>query len=198
MPDGVGGEEVVHPGSWGEREVLFERVSKAADVVAVAIIQLCNVAFVIMTVLIALLVFTRNFMGFSFAWTEELTRAMMVWIALLGASVLSLKNDHIGLESPARKIGPRFALVVEIICRVLILGFLALLLQQAWFVTQSRGVTRLPVLGVSMFWVYLAIPVGSVLLILANLIRLWDEVLQLMGKRPIPKHEDNVLQHSGV
>jgi TRAP-type C4-dicarboxylate transport system permease small subunit len=178
--------------------MLFERVSKAANFVSLAIIQLCNAAFVIMTALIGTLVFTRNFMGFSFAWTEEATRAMLVWISLLGAAVLTLKDDHIGLDSPARRFGPRVGVSVRLICRLLILGFLVILLQQSWFVAFSRMATRMPVLGISLFWVYISIPIATVLMLLASLVRIWDDVLQLMGKRPIPEHDDTLIQDAGV
>lgn len=178
--------------------MLFERVSKAADVVSSVIIQLCNVAFVIMTVLIGTLVFTRNFMGFSFAWTEEATRAMMVWISLLGAAVLILKDDHIGLESPAYRLGPKVAVAVRLLCRILIVGFLVILVQQSWFVAFSRLATRMPVLGLSLFWVYISIPIASVLMILASFLRIWDDVLQLTGRRPIPKRDTTLIQDSAV
>ncbi len=178
--------------------MLFERVSKVANIASVAIIQLCNVAFVIMTALIGTLVFTRNFMGFSFAWTEEATRAMMVWISLLGAAVLLLRDDHIGLDSPMRRFGPKAEVSVRLVCRLLILFFLGILLQQSWFVSFSRMATRMPVLGISLFWVYISIPIATVLMILASLIRIWDDVLQLMGKRPIPKHDDTLVQGTGV
>jgi TRAP-type C4-dicarboxylate transport system permease small subunit len=178
--------------------MLFERVSKVAGVASVAVVQLCNVALVVMTALIGILVLTRNFMGFSFAWTEEATKAMLVWISMLGAAVLTLKDDHIGIDSPVRRFGPKVEVAVRLICRLLILAFLVILLQQSWLTAFSRMATRMPVLGVSLFWVYISIPIASVLMMLASLIRIWDDVLQLMGKRPIPKHDNTLLQNTGV
>ena len=163
---------------------MYERASRLADLVSRAVELLCNAILATMTLVIAALVLSRNLLGFSFAWSEELTRFLLVWLSMLGAAVLLRRDDHISLNLLQDRLGPRARLALDFLLRLLVLAFLLILLQQSWTAALARQVTHAPALGISLFWPYLAIPVAAFLMVLATLVNLWGDVLRLTGRRP--------------
>jgi TRAP-type C4-dicarboxylate transport system permease small subunit len=168
---------------------MYDTVSRLADAVCRAVELLCNLLLVVMTAVIAMLILSRNLFGFSFSWSEELTRFLLVWLSMLGAAVLLRRDDHIRMELLAEHLPPRARLVLSFLLRLLILAFLVILVQQSWIAAGARAVTHSPALGLSMRIPYLAIPVAAVLMIFVTLVNLWGEALRLTGRLPAPAPE---------
>lgn len=159
---------------------MFERIDARAEAICRALEAICGLVLMVMTVIIAMLVTTRNFLGFSYPWSEELTRYLLVWLSLLGAAVLTKRDDHIRFEFLADRM-PRVPLaLLSIVLRVLVLGFLWILLQQSWAVANARASTHSPALGLSMMVPYLAIPVSAALMLLATLLNIWGDLRRLV------------------
>jgi TRAP-type C4-dicarboxylate transport system permease small subunit len=165
---------------------MYQRASRWADRAARAVELLCNAMLATMTVVIAALVLSRNLLGFSFPWSEELTRFLLVWLSMLGAAVLLRRDDHISLNLLQDRLAPRSRLILDLALRLLVLAFLLILVQQSWTAALARQVTHAPALGISLFWPYLAIPVAALLMILATLVNLWADLLRLTGRLPMP------------
>jgi TRAP-type C4-dicarboxylate transport system permease small subunit len=164
---------------------MYERASRLADRLCRALEILCNLMLVVMTTVIAVLILSRNAIGFSFSWSEELTRFLLVWLSMLGAAVLLGRDDHIRLNLLQDRLGPRTQLWLSFVLRLLVLGFLVILAEQSWTAALARQVTHAPALGISLFWPYLAIPVAALVMIFVTLVNLWGEALQLLGRRPL-------------
>jgi TRAP-type transport system small permease protein len=161
---------------------MYRRLSRIADTVCGGVLVVCNALLVVMTAIIALLVFTRNAMGFSYSWSEELTRFLLVWLSMLGAAVLLRRDDHIRLDILADRLPPRLQTGLWLVLRLLILAFLVILVQQSWLAALARGATRAPALGISLTYAYMAIPVAAVLMIFVTLVGLWGDTRRLLGR----------------
>ena len=120
---------------------------------------------------VAVEVILRYGLASSLIFTEELTRYTMVWVAFLG-SVLALRDGaHVATGGLGDRFGPAVGRAAAVLADALGVLFLLVL---AW-----AGVTTLPAqldqqtttLGVSIFWFYLAIPVGAVLMALTIVAR---------------------------
>lgn len=164
---------------------MYERLSRVADGLCRVIELLCNGMLLVMTAVIAMLILSRNFLGFSFSWSEELTRFLLVWLSMLGAAVLLRRDDHIKLELLTDYLTPRLRIVLSLLLRLLVLGFLCILLYESWLVANARAVTHAPALGLSMRIPYLALPAGAALMVLFTLVNIWRDALQLGGRLPI-------------
>jgi TRAP-type C4-dicarboxylate transport system permease small subunit len=109
-----------------------------------------------MAVLVFANVVSRYLLNYSIIWVEELTRYMMVWVGFLGAGLVLRLGAHIAVEAFQDLLPPRAA-------RALRAGIVVLLcVTFAWD-------QETPVLNWSTGAVYLAIPMGSALL-LAHLV----------------------------
>jgi C4-dicarboxylate transporter DctQ subunit len=145
-----------------------------------------------LTVISVTAVFFRYVMGDPILWSEEISRYLMVWMALIGASVCVQKRLHVNLDFVVNRLPKRLSLSVEIlfysvICAVTVLivvyGTLALVKQSA----QSLS----PSLHISMLWAHSAVPVGfSLILIQAVNILLQDLQAFFRAEEPAPGLQD--------
>ena len=97
-------------------------------------------------------------------WSEELARYCFVWIVFLGATLGLEKGVHIGVDiltvllpKPLQRLLLRFNLL-------LILGFAVFLIVASLVVLQANRLQYSPALGLQMAKVYLAIPLGMLVM----------------------------------
>jgi TRAP-type transport system small permease protein len=119
------------------------------------------VAFVLL-----LQVVCRTLFNYSFSWEEEFARYAVIWLALLMASVLVHDKDLIAVDFldpfwPEKSKRYRDLIIRLLFCVLFIImtieGF-----SQAYNAINQTTIA----LEISWFWPYLAIPVGSVLMLL--------------------------------
>jgi C4-dicarboxylate transporter DctQ subunit len=119
-----------------------------------------------MTGIVIIEVFLRYLFGKTLYVTEELSRYLMVSIVFLGAS-LALKGDsHINIGFFTSKLPLRYRKYVALIAQLLLFGFLVALLLAGLLVLPYQLEQNAVSMNIRMFWFYLSIPVGSLLMIL--------------------------------
>ncbi len=117
----------------------------------------------IMVVVIWFEVVERYFLHLGFTWTEEFSRYVMIWAALLAVSCGAFYREHIGLNIIKRFLPPKAARWLEITLDLVSLGFFAFL---AWY---GVGMTRegmsqfATIFGMTMVVPFAAVPVSSAL-----------------------------------
>jgi TRAP-type C4-dicarboxylate transport system permease small subunit len=120
----------------------------------------------VMAVLVFANVVSRYLLAYSIIWVEELTRYMMVWVGFLGSGLVLRLGAHVAVDALQDVLPPRAAQAVRAaIVAVLAVTFVAMLwlgVRYAAFAWDQRT----PVLDWSTGAVYLAIPLGSALMLL--------------------------------
>jgi TRAP-type C4-dicarboxylate transport system permease small subunit len=150
------------------------RVQGAADRLGSRIIcaieRVCIGVLVALVILIWFQVFYRYLFHRGVAWVEEIAKYLMVWMALLGASIVLHENGHVSIDLlkakvPNQKLVNILILAVSVVLYVLLTvsGF-----QYAIFAYKSIS----PASGISKMWAYLAIPIGGIFLIVESAIQI--------------------------
>lgn len=132
----------------------------------------------LLIVLVAALVFvvlwqvaSRFVLRSPSSWTDELATLLIIWVAMVGASVAFIRNHHLGVDYFVGKLPPRARLITEIVVQVLVAVFAVavLLLGGSKLVALTLMTGQVsPALGVKMGQVYLALPMsGAVILLVA-------------------------------
>jgi len=118
-----------------------------------------------MAVLVFGNVVSRYLLNFSLIWVEELTRYMMVWVGFLGSGLVLRLGAHVGVEA-FQDLLPRAA------AQVLRAGIVALLAAtfaaMTWLGVRYAAFAwdqETPALNWSTGAIYLAIPIGSALML---------------------------------
>ena len=65
-------------------------------------------------------VFTRYVMGHQSQWTEELARLLLIWVALLGASIAFIRRSHLGVDYFVNKLNEKWKDIGQIIVYLLV------------------------------------------------------------------------------
>lgn len=119
-----------------------------------------------MTVVVFLQVFFRFVVKGSLPWSEELARYIMVWAVFFGASMGAKIGAHIGVEvfvNLFSKKLKRFMIVVSAIFTQIFCIFVCVLSLQVVFRIHDMEQVS-PAMEMPMYWAYLAVPVGAVLM----------------------------------
>lgn len=134
-------------------------------------------------------VFTRYVLGGQARWSEELARLLMVWLALMGAALVSREDRHLGLDLLVRQWPPRIRRQAALFRHACVAVFAALVLFWGGLeMTLERFASgqTLPALNLSKAWFYAALPTSGLLMLLFSLESIWRE---LRAAQPAPESE---------
>ncbi len=117
------------------------------------------------TLLIAVSVFLRYGLSRGLDWTEELGRYLMIWMGFLGASLALRNGAHVGVDMVRAALPRAVRRVVILIGSLIICSFFVMVTYQGIRLVSMVQEQESLVLPISMFWPYLAIPVGTLLML---------------------------------
>jgi TRAP-type C4-dicarboxylate transport system permease small subunit len=120
----------------------------------------------ILVIVVLLAVFFRYVLGDSLPWSEEVGRYLSVWVGFLGASVALSKRIHIGVDYFIDRIPKRERRLLKLISEFTILALLSVISYYGIELIIFQIPQKSPALLISMFWPYLSVPVGTLLMII--------------------------------
>ena len=160
---------------------MVERVKKGIDKfleLALIILMGANVLNVLWQV------FTRFVLKNPSSFTEELARYLLIWVGLLGASYAAGKKMHLAIDVVLERIKARKKIWVEIIIQVCIFLF-------SLFVMVAGGLRLVVItltlnqisaaLRIKLGYVYLAIPLSGLLIMIYASVFIFDRFRALSG-----------------
>ena len=115
-----------------------------------------------------------------FAWTDEFAKYCMVWLTFIGAPVVMVKASHVTVDM-LHKYLPEFWLhVVHLAIGLFCCVILFLFVKYGWTASLSAQRQSIVVMNhMSMFWVYVSIPLGSAIFLFAQIVAVLKEILAL-------------------
>lgn len=151
------------------------------------ILRWCLTVMVLaMTLLILGQVFWRYVLEAPFVWSEELSLLLMTWITFLGASLLLMRQEHLGIEIFVEMMPPAAARFSLLLGRILILVFCLCVTYGAWVLMEKTRNSITPGLQISVAWQYGSGFVGGMLM---SLVALEQLVLGILGRDPSVTNE---------
>lgn len=111
-------------------------------------------------------------------WSEAWTRAALIWTVMLGVALAFRQGAMLSVEMLHNLLGPRNKRWLEHIVLLITVGFLGFM---AWVGGQMTWRVRfqtMPSLEMSISWIYISIPIGMTLAIVA-VVAYWAQ-----GTRP--------------
>lgn len=118
------------------------------------------------TLLVSLSVVLRYGFGRGLDWSEELGRYLMIWMGFLGASLALRNGAHVGVEMIRQALPRPVRRIVVLVGSLVTFSFLVMVAYQGIRLVGMVWPQESLVLPISMFWPYLAIPVGVLLLLI--------------------------------
>ncbi|MFP7672261.1 TRAP transporter small permease [Marivita sp. S0852] len=129
-----------------------------------------SIAFLIIAASLALFqVVTRFVFGAPSTWSEVITRSAMIWSVFLGVAVAFRHGAMISVDVIQNALPPRLGLGIYLVANIGSLIFFSVLFWQGYLMTLRVIPQSLAALEISIAWVYAALPIGSVFILIAVL-----------------------------
>ncbi len=125
---------------------------------------------------------TRFVLGAPSRWTEEVATFLLIWVTLLGAAVAFGRREHLGVDYVVNKLDPAAKKLVALAVQIVVIAFATAAMIYGGYVLvtetlHSGQVT--PALGVKMGYIYLAVPISGVFIVLFCL----EQIAELLADR---------------
>ena len=108
-------------------------------------------------------------------WTEVLIRFSLIWMVFLGVPAAFRQGAMVSVDVLHRLGSPRLKRVLDWVVALAALTLVGIIVWWGWDYTQRGGVQSMAGLeSVSMFWAYLAMPVGGLFCVVSIIGNLMD------------------------
>ena len=148
---------------------MLKKYSKFMDGVEWTVRKIIGLLMIAMVAIMFYQVVLRYVFNKSNIWSEEVTRYMCVYVALLGSFVAARKNSHLKVDFFVGLLKGKVYKWFTILTTTGIMVFLVYLIPLSYKLSMDTMRSRSPGLKLSMGYVYMAIPVGCVLMLLGML-----------------------------
>lgn len=118
-----------------------------------------------MAIIIFVNVALRYLTNQSIEWAEEVSRHMMIWLTFLGAGPVLRYGGHIAVENLQDALPRTLAIALRVVVAALLFAFFGFMIWYGWLymgrtMFQMTAATQVP-----FAYIYAAMPVGGVLLV---------------------------------
>ncbi|MFV0466908.1 MAG: TRAP transporter small permease [Lachnospiraceae bacterium] len=132
---------------------------------------------ILMVMIITVLyqIFTRTVLNNPNTVTEELVRFCMVWISLLASAYVVGKQQHLAVTLLSEKLNDRNRHILDLVIQVLFVLFSTIIMIYGGIKGVSITMNQIsPSLSLPMGYVYLAVPVSGVIMLIYSVLNLID------------------------
>jgi TRAP-type C4-dicarboxylate transport system permease small subunit len=129
------------------------------------VLAVASVLFVLMILIVFLQVICRYVFDNSLSWSEEVARYLLVWTIFLSAGYVLGQGCHIFLDVVFGAFPQRLQKIFRRFSDILLLGFSMVVVMYGAELVMIGKVQRSTAVGIPMWLVYTAIPLGGLLLL---------------------------------
>lgn len=152
--------------------------------IIVQIIKIMERLSAVLLGLMCVIVFTnivcRYVFNFSFAWCDEISTFLMIWICFLGSALAYAKNEHMGLDILVKKLPPRGERIMKIVVDLMALFCILLMGQGGYSLMIKMKNWTAPASGLSYSFLYAVVPLSMLVFLILNIFKLYCHVMSLI------------------
>lgn len=151
--------------SYKSLNAIYLTLSRGLKYLDKAICYLLAFSMALMLALVVFHVFGRYFVGKTYMGTMELVRYSMVWMAMLGAAAAFGAREHVSITFLKDRIMPVSWFWLNFLGNIMLCVFLIVMIIGGVVISiRNQNQTSLG-MQISMFYPYLAIPIGGAIMI---------------------------------
>ena len=151
--------------------------------VAVILRPVVFAGMIALAAVITLQIVSRVFFT-SFAWTEEVARFLLIWIAFLGAALAFQQGRHIAVTFVRDLMPLNLRRIITGAGILVAIAFLVTLAMIGWKYSGIQSFQKSPSLRISMFWVYLVMPASAAIMTFLSVV----DLVRLLAGRDARSH----------
>lgn len=114
-------------------------------------------------------IFFRFVLNSSLIWTEELMRYLFVWLCFITASIAVREHKHISVDFLTTFLPAKINMAFYFVSRIAMLAYIGFMIPAGIRTCIATAHNRSTILPITWNYVYAALPVGMVLILLSML-----------------------------
>lgn len=118
-------------------------------------------------------VISRYVMHQPLIWSDELASILFLWLAMLGAVVAFRRAEHMRMTAVVASAGPKMWAYLDVVATCAALAFLLMILRPAYEYAYEESFITTPALQIPNTWRAAALPVGTCLMAVFAILRLF-------------------------
>ncbi|MDH5748892.1 MAG: TRAP transporter small permease [Rhodospirillales bacterium] len=135
------------------------------------------------TVVVIAEVALRNFAGMSLIITDEFGRNVMIWTAMLAATLVMHEDGHVRIDLLEKRVSPLVAKILSVIAGLVVLFFLGVLIYSSFLLMPSLSSQFTITMGISVAWFYAALPISAILMFWLTLRNIFTAIKSISDYR---------------
>jgi TRAP-type C4-dicarboxylate transport system permease small subunit len=141
--------------------------------------------FFALVVIITIQIVGRSILKISTPWTEEVAKYLLIWMTFLGSPVVLYRGEHLMVDLFYVKFPPRVRHWVHMFSDFFILIFCCYLSYFGIMLCLNKFVLNFvsPAAGIPRVYIYSALPVGAVLMLIYTCWDILETILIMLGKK---------------
>lgn len=145
-------------------------LNKCSDVINSITLKLASIA-IASVMLVVLIQVVLRFFDMGLRWSDTYCRYMTIWAVMLGGNVLIKQGELLASNFFENLFPKTFLAIRDYLYIVVFLLLLTVLTHQGWIQAWQNRVQNINALPVTMFWAYLAVPVGTSLMLFQYIVK---------------------------
>ncbi len=155
---------------------------------AASVLEHCSLAVSVlmggaMVVIVIAGVIARYVMQNPMAWTEEVSRFLMIWMVLIGMSVVARHRENLSVTFLVIRLPIVLQRLAKFFTEFPIMIFLYILVVEGIEMAVNAKMQIVPSIGITMYYPLLSIPVGGILTMIQLGFQMLLDVLMWGSKR---------------
>lgn len=139
----------------------------------------CCLILAMMVVVLAWQVFSRYALNTPSIFSEEILRYGMIWVSFLGAAYACSRGTHMAVTLVRDHARGRLGLFLQLLVPISFMIFAVMvLILGGWRAMDIANGQSSAVLQISMVWVYAAMPVGGVFILIYSVINFLERLFE--------------------
>ena len=149
------------------------------------ILRLCRwLALTLLAVMTAIVlsgVFFRYVLDDALVWSEEIAKFLMVWMTFVAAPLAFRAGELVAIEAVPNALRGRAREVLVVFIQVSIISLMIAFVDRGSFLAQNAYIQRASTVNVSIMYVYSAMPLGALFILLLSVEILLGAVRRIFG-----------------
>ncbi len=156
---------------------MFEKIS---DVINTIVEYLTTLMMGVLLIIVLIQSGARYVFGVSTPWTAEIAMYLMVWIALVGSSMIIKEDKHAAILFFLNKFSDRNKIIIKLINNLVIIFFLVVLTYHGYFYAINNWHSISPATGLPRTYGYLSLSVGGAIMLFQILFNTYTGINSLI------------------
>ncbi|MHB1653993.1 MAG: TRAP transporter small permease [Desulfitobacteriaceae bacterium] len=145
--------------------------------------KILNVVTALILGVLVLIVFSnvlgRYVFHSSLAWSEEISRFLLIWMVFLGSIIAYINNDHLGLDLLVKVLPLKLAQLIAVIADILVIYAIGLLIKGGYRMTVESWDWLSPATSTPYGYVYIIVPIAGTILLLQAVFKTFRHIKEL-------------------